>query len=116
MAVARVHVRPGARVALKAGLVDPRLLTVLRRIAAHHRLDINRFGDAGPLADKSVPFRLAEIIVPPGKRRPHRVSQVARMEKLLRSQPPVYRAALAVMRLPGGRYALKIRFPAPSPY
>jgi hypothetical protein len=116
IAVDRVHVRPGARAALKAGLVDSRLLTVLRRIAAHHRLDINRFGDAGPLADKSVPFRLAEIIVPPGKRRPHRVSEVARMERLLRSQPPVYRAALAVMRLPGGRYALKIRFPAPSPY
>jgi hypothetical protein len=116
IAAARVHVRSSARAALTAGLVDPRLLTVLHRIAAHHRLDIVRFGDAGPLADGSVPFRLGEIIVPSGKRRPHRVSALARMEKLLRSQPAGYRAALAIVRLRGGRYAMKIEFPAPSPY
>ena len=113
---ARVHVRAGARAALKAGLVDPRLLIVLHRIAAHYRLDISRFGDASPQADSSVPFRLAQIIVPPGKRRPHRVSELARVEKLLRTQAAGYRAVLAVVRLRGGRYAVKIEFPAPSPY
>ncbi len=116
IAVARVHVRPHARAALKAGLVDPRLLTVLHRIAAHHRFLIDHFADSGPLADSSMPFRLAEIIVPSAKRRSHRVRELAIMEKLLRSQPAGHRAAVAVMRLPRGRYALKIEFPAPSPY
>jgi hypothetical protein len=116
IAIGRVHVHAAARAALTAGLVDPRLLTVLRRIAAHYGLLIDHFADSGPLADSSVPFRLAKIIVPRGKRRPHHASELARVEKLLRTQPRRYRPTLDVVRLPGGRHAVKIEFPAPSPY
>ena len=116
IASARVHVRAGARADLRAGLVDPRLIRVLYRIAAHYRIQIDHFADSGPLADSSVPFRLAEIIVPRGMHRPHHPSELARVEKLLRTQPPGYRAALNIVRLSGGRHAVRIEFPAPSPY
>jgi hypothetical protein len=111
----KVHVHLIARKDLTAGLVDPRLLTVLHRLAAHDALDINWFGDAGPLADGSVPFRLAEIINLSGKHATHQTSQLAAVEKLLQHQPSGYRAALTAVRLPGGKYGLKIEFPAPSP-
>ncbi len=116
IALVRVRVHAGARAALTAGLVDPRLLRVLRRIGAHYRLLIDHFADSGPLADRSVPYRLAEVIVPRGKRRPHHASELGRVEKLLRMQPLSYRPTLAIARLPGGRHAVRIEFPAPSPY
>ncbi len=116
IAGARVHVHAGARADLTAGLVDPRLLTVLHRVATHYALDIARFGDAGPQADSSMPFRSAEIIVPSTRHRPHRASELAGVERLLRAQPRGYRAWLAVVRLAGGKYRLQIEFPAPSPF
>ncbi len=116
IATGRVHVLPGARAALIAGLVDPRLLTVLHRLAAHYPLDIERFADSGPLADSSMPFRLVEIIRLTSRHGPDQLSELAGVEKLLRDQPPGYRAAVDSFRLPGGRYGLKIEFPAPSPF
>jgi hypothetical protein len=110
-----VHVHPIARKDLAAGLVDPRLLTLLRRLAAHYPVDINWFGDAGPLADSSVPFRLAEIINLSRKHAPHQASELAAVEKWLQHQPSGYRAALTVVPQPGGKYGLKIELPAPSP-
>ena len=106
IAAARVHVRARARAALTAGLVDPRLLKVLHRIAAHYRILINHFADSGPQADSSVPFRLAEFIVPRGKHRPHHASELARVEKLLRTQPRAYRPS-AGRRAPAGRQACR---------
>jgi hypothetical protein len=111
----KVHVHPIARKDLAAGLVDPRLLTLLRRLAAHYPVDINWFGDAGPLADSSVPFRLAEIINLSRKHGPHQASELAAVEKWLQHQPSGYRAALTVVPQPAGKYGLKIEFPAPSP-
>jgi hypothetical protein len=116
IAAARVHVHAGARADLTAGLVDSRLLTVLRRVAAHYPLDIYRFADTGPGADSSMPFRLAEIIGLTGRHKPHQLSELAAVERLLRAEPPGYRAALVSFRMRGGRYGLKIEFLAPSPF
>ncbi len=116
LAISRVRAHASARADLTAGLVDPRLLTVLQRLAARYPLDIDRFADAGPLADSSMPFRLAEIVGLTSRRAGHRASELASVEKLLLQQPAGYRAALTVARQLSGRYSLKIQFPAPSPF
>jgi hypothetical protein len=103
-----VRVHPAARLDLTAGLVDLRLLTVLQRLAAHYPVDIYSFAEGGPVAGGSVPFRLALLT---GLTR----RQVAGAEKLLKALPDQLRPALAVVRLPGGKYAMPIRFKAPSP-
>ncbi|HEY2314770.1 MAG TPA: hypothetical protein VGH96_14230 [Streptosporangiaceae bacterium] len=111
----RVRVRAAAREDLAGGLVDPRLLTVLQRLATRYPVTISRFGDAGPNADTSTPFRLAEIIGLTTQHRRGQTSELAGAEKLLEHQPSGYRAALTVVRLAGGKYGLKIQFAAPSP-
>jgi hypothetical protein len=115
LADGRVHVRAAAHDALSEGMVDPRLLVVLRALAAHYPVYINHFSDAGPLADSSVPFRLALIIGLTSTHGLHQVSELAGVEKLLQEQPSGYRAVLTVVSESGGRYGLKIQFPAPSP-
>ena len=62
--VPSVHARGAAKNDLSLGLVDPRLTAALRRLAAHYPVVLVRFGDAGPLAGGTVPFRMAEIAVP----------------------------------------------------
>jgi hypothetical protein len=115
----RVRVHPAARPDLTAGLVDSRLLTVLQELGARYQVDIYSFADGGPVAGSSVagssvatssaPFRLAEIV---GLTR----REVVGAEKLLKPLPDQSRPALAVLRLPGGKYGLTIWFKAPSPY
>jgi len=104
-----VHVYPVPRLALTSGLVDPRLLTVLQRLAAHNSVDIYSFADKGPAADNSAPYRQAEIIGLISRR------QVAAVTKQLAGMPNNARPALAVVRAPGGNYALTLMFKAPSP-
>ncbi len=103
-----VRVHPAARLDLTAGLVDPRLLTVLQRLGARYQIDIYSFAEGGPVAGSTLPFRLAEIV---GLTR----REVVGAEKLLKALPDQSRPALAVARLPGGKYGLTIRFKAPSP-
>ena len=103
-----VRVHPAARLDLTAGLVDPRLLTVLQGLGARYQIDIYSFAEGGPVAGSTVPFRLAEIV---GLTR----REVVGAEKLLKALPDQSRPALAVARLPGGKYGLTIRFKAPSP-
>ncbi len=115
MANGRVHVRAAAREDLADGLVDPRLIAVLRTVAAHYRVFINHFADAGPLADSSVPYRLALIVGLTSTHAPRQESELAAVLKLLQQQPSGYRAALTVIPVSGGENDLKIQFPAPSP-
>ena len=112
---ARVHVRAAAREDLTEGVVDSRLLAVLRSLAAHYPVYISRFGDAGPQADSSVPFRLAEIVGLADKHGRGQVSELGGVEKLLQGQPAGYRPATTVAPLPNGKFALTLQFPAPSP-
>ena len=115
LANSRVHARAAARAALSAGLVDPRLLVVLGELAAHYPVYIGRFGDAGPFADSSVPYRQAQLVGLTNFRGRRQPSELAGVQKLLEHQPSGYRAALAASKLPGGKYGLRIQFPAPSP-
>jgi hypothetical protein len=105
----KVHVYPAPRQALTAGLVDPRLLTVLQRLAAHNSVLIYSFADRGPGADVSAPYRQVEII---GMLSRRAVGAVARQ---LTALPDNLRPALTVVRGPGGNFGLTLRFKAPSP-
>jgi hypothetical protein len=106
-----VHARGAIRTKLGSGLVDPRLLTVLRRLAARYPVYLVHFGDAGPQVRGAMPVRMAEVEVPAGRSG----SDLRGMEKLLKDQPAGYRATLYQKRLADGVRVLQIKFLAPSP-
>jgi hypothetical protein len=111
-----VQARGAVRTDLGPGHVDPRLIYVLRRLAARYPVHLLHFADTGPQAGRDMPFRLAELAVPssrPGRRGGS--SDLRGMEKLLKSQQRGYRAQLAAKRLANGTRVLEIRFVAPSP-
>lgn len=111
----KVHARGVTKRDLRSGLVDPRLITVLRRLAGRYGVYPLRFGDRGPRAGRAVPFRMAEVAVPPVRARRGAGSDLRGMEKLLKDQPAGDRARLILRRSPRGVRVLEIKFPAPSP-
>ena len=108
----KVHARGAIRTDLGSGRVDPRLIRVLRRLAAHYAVYLVHFGDAGPQAGDAMPFRMAEVAMSRGG---SGRSNFRGMEKLLKSEPARYRAKLLQKRLAGGVRVLEIKFLAPSP-
>jgi hypothetical protein len=111
-----VHARGAIRTDLGSGLVDPRLIAVLHRLATRYGINLLHFGDRGPQAGDTMPFRMAEVAVPSGRAGRSPSSALAGMEKLLRSQPAVDRAELIPKRLADGIRVLEIKFLAPSPF
>jgi hypothetical protein len=111
----KVHARGAIRTDLGSGRVDPRLIAVLRRLAAHHAIYLVHFGDAGPQAGGAVPFRMAEVAASPGGNGRRAGSDLRGLEKLLKGEPARYRAKLLQKRLAGGVAVLEIKFLAPSP-
>ncbi len=110
-----VHARGAAKKDLSSGQVDPRLTAVLGRLAAHDPVVLVHFRDAGPLAGRTVPFRMAEIAVPTTRRGQPKVSELRAMEKLLKKQPARDRAELMLTHVAHGKLVLELTFPAPSP-
>jgi hypothetical protein len=100
---------------LSSGRVDPRLTVVLHRLAARYPVVLIRFGDAGPLAVRAVPYRMAEIAVPTVRHGKRKVSELRAIEKLLRKQRANDRPELMPERLAGGKLVLQLTFLAPSP-
>ena len=115
LASKRVHAGAGTRRDIAAGRIDPRLTSALRRLAGHYSVSVVRLADAGPTAAGNVPYRMAEVVVPVIKAGSRHVSALGRMEKLLRQQPGTIRPSLSTTRLAGGKLALEIFFPAPTP-
>ena len=111
----RVQARGVVRTDFGAGRVDPRLITVLRRLATHYTVDVVHLGDTGPQTGGTAPFRMAEVTVLSSRAGRPASNDLAGMEKLLNSQPPGYRAELIPKRLAGGVRVLEIKFLAPSP-
>jgi hypothetical protein len=60
----RIAVAAGARGALKAGNVDPRLLMMLAALAVQQPVRVVSFGDPSPGADQAVPLRGARLAPP----------------------------------------------------
>lgn len=110
-----VHARGAAKKDLSSGQVDPRLTAVLGRLAAHYPVVLVHFRDAGPLAGRTVPFRMAEIAVPTTRRGQPKVSELRAMEKLLKKQPAGDRAELMPTHVAHGKLVLELTFRAPSP-
>jgi hypothetical protein len=111
----KVHARGAIRADLRSGRIDPRLITDLRRLAAHYAVYLVHFGDAGPQAGRAVPFRMAEVALSPRGSGRSDASNLRGMEKLLKSEPARYRPKLLQKRLAGGAAVLEIKFLAPSP-
>jgi len=111
-----LHVRAVAKKDIGSGLVDPRLTAVLRRLAARYPVFVVRFGDAGPLAGRTVPFRMVEIAVPAPQAGIQMASELAGMKKLLRKLPAPDRPELMPMRKVHGKRVLDLTFLAPSPF
>ncbi len=110
-----VHARAAAKNELRSGRVDPRLTAALRRLAAHYPVALLRLADAGPLAGRTVPLRLAEIAVPATRHGRRTVTELGGMEKLLRKLRAGDRAELMPVHAARGKLFLELRFPAPSP-
>jgi hypothetical protein len=112
----RVHARGAIRTDLGSGLVDPRLITVLRRLAARYVVYLVHLGDTGPRAGGATPFRMAEVAVSSGRSGRRGQSDLRGMEKLLKSLPAGHRGELIQKRLADGKRVLEIKFLAPSPF
>ncbi len=101
-----------AQAELRAGQVDPRLLTTLAVLAATGSVQVTAFGDSGPGAGDGVPLRSAEITGPP-RAGPARLRD---MIAFVRAQRPPYLPSRSLIT-PGaaGSPVLTIQFAAPSP-
>ena len=106
----RITVAAGARAALSAGDVDPRLLLVLAALAVEQPVRVSAFGDPSPGAGQAVPLRSAQLAP---------VRSGAQAESRLRSmlafidaqrQPFLPLGASLV-----GTSALTVEYAAPSP-
>jgi hypothetical protein len=106
----------GARSALVAGDVDPRLLTVLAFVASQQSIAIVSFGGAAPGASRGVPLRVADLAATD----PAAASQGTGYERslltVLHSEVDVYApTSIATVRLASGQRAVQVSFAAPSP-
>ncbi len=111
----QIVVTPAARSAMTAGDVDSRLLIVITAMASQQPIDILGFGQTWSGTTLGIPLRTAYFAAtdPAGY-----LSQAAYSQALisvLHIQPPAYRPVqVATVRL-GGRPALRVEYPAPSP-
>jgi hypothetical protein len=112
-----LRVSAAARAALRAGQVDPRLLTTLATLAATTPattgpVRVSAFGDSGPGASQGMPLRSAQITVPSRADR----GRLQGMITFVRAQrPPFLPARALITRGAGGSPVLSIGFSAPSP-
>jgi hypothetical protein len=110
----RLRLYGASRQQLLSGLVDPRLLVVLKRMLAAYPVYVTGFGDAGPGAGWPAQLRsvhLDGLVRGTGK---HRVSDLSGVLRLLRGERAPYRAILRAGQA-GGRVTLTVEFRAPSP-
>lgn len=96
-----------ARQQLAAGDPDPRLISSIALLATAQPVHLVSFGDASPGASQDVPLRSA-LLYP----RSPSTAALRTLLRLLTAQRP---ASVSVVRLPGGRDGLSVRFAAPSP-
>jgi len=99
-----------AKAVLKAGQVDPRLLTMLAALAAQQPLRILAFGDPSPGASAAIPLRGVEIA--PAGGGAQAAAQLRSMLSFLQAQQVPYLPMRAVLV---GQSALSVEYAAPSP-
>jgi hypothetical protein len=106
----RISVTAGARKALSAGDVDPRLLMMLAALVVEQPVRISAFGDPSPGASPVAPLRSAQL-APPGTGATATASLRSMLSFIDAQQQPFQplRAALV------GSSALTVEYAAPSP-
>ena len=112
-----LRVSAAARAALRAGQVDPRLLTTLATLAATTPatagpVQVSAFGDSGPGASQGMPLRSVQITAASRAD----LGRLRGIVTFVRAQRPPYLPAQALITAgPGGSAVLSIGFSAPSP-
>jgi hypothetical protein len=99
-----------AKTVLRAGQVDPRLLTILAALAAQQPLRILDFGDPSPGASAAIPLRSVEIA--PAAAGAHAAARLRAMQSFLQAQQVPYLPLRSVLV---GQSALSVQYAAPSP-
>jgi serine/threonine protein kinase len=106
----RIIAAAGARDALRAGDVDPRLVMMLAALAGRQQVRVTAFGDPSPGASPAVPLRGVDIAAPgPGAGAAAGLRSVLSLVDAQRQPFQPLRAALA------GSSALRVEYAAPSP-
>src|SRR6202453_1180034 len=99
-----------AKTVLRAGQVDPRLLTILAALAAQQPLRILDFGDRSPGASAAIPLRSVEIA--PAAAGAHAAARLRAMQSFLQAQQV---PSLPLRSVLVGQSALSVQYAAPSP-
>jgi hypothetical protein len=106
----RISFSAGARAALEAGKVDPRLLLTLDALAGAQQVSVVSFGDPSPGAGAAIPFRSAEIS-PAGPGSGSGASLQSMLSFLDAQRPPYLPAQAGI----AGKSVLNVEYAAPSP-
>jgi hypothetical protein len=112
----RLRLTPAAWAGLSAGDVDPRLLEVLGRLAARHRLDISDLSPAAGEDPTGSPARSVTVTAVDGAPVGVSTPAVADVLHSLRTQPPPYRPDRSAVATGSGQQVLVISYLAPSPF
>jgi hypothetical protein len=116
----RLRISAAARLQLRAGQVDTRVMIAIASIADQSRFPVSvlAFDDGGPgAAEADSPLRFAELAGPSSAGLTRSSSDVRQMLDFLQAQKKTpYAAAWATIgRLASGRPVLRVQFAAPSP-
>jgi len=104
-----VQASAGARQALLAGQVDPRLLVTLGTLAGLMPIQLVAFDDPSPGASSDVPLRGAELGAAASAGLPA-------MVKFLSAQQDLYAPAVArITQIANGQHVVTVRYDAPGP-
>jgi hypothetical protein len=106
----RIAIPASAQAVLRAGQVDPRLLTMLAALAAQQSYRIIDFGDPSPGASAGIPLRSVEIA--PAGAGTQAAARLRAMQSFLRAQQVPYLPMQAALV---GQSALSVQYAAPSP-
>jgi hypothetical protein len=106
----RIAITVAAAAVLRAGQVDPRLLTMLAALAAQQPVRILAFGDPSPGASAAIPLRSVELA--PATAGAQAAARLRSMLSFLQAQrSPYLPATLALVH----QSALSVEYAAPSP-
>jgi hypothetical protein len=111
-----ISIVPASKRAIVAGLVDPRILSVIVALAAQRPVEVLAFGRNFPGMTPGTPFRtvvFAETVPTAGLTT---ARYAASLISLLLAQSAEYRPArITTVRLPSGRPGLEVQYTGPSP-
>jgi hypothetical protein len=111
-----ITVPPPAAGQLAAGLVDRRLLLLLRDLSRHQPVTLVQFGNTGPGASAGVPLRFVDLAEDNPAARQSAAAYVRSLRAYLSTVNASFRpATMTTVVLADGRPVLRVEVSAPSP-